>query len=434
MALIRDGRSLALEGIVVQGARPALLIRNDRIEQPSSGYWESVISRHAENVARAIRGTARLEIPGDPVSPYVGTAFIVGPRLAAIARHMAEILLQKVRERAFRDGTGYPQLNFYAEHGSEMHSSVGARVILVHPYFDFALLALDEEVETNRILSLAAAPPAADERIFLVGYPAFDVRNDRALMDRIFGGIYEVKRFMPGQMMEWQKPVLSFGNEVDSLVHDASTLGGTAGAPVVSFETGQVVGVNFGGQFKVANYAVPAWELARDPHVRLAGVQFSDGSPSWLQLWQTKPPDADGSPELPDTDEEDLPRQIVGGETDKALQNIFTFDQIVELHEHLINARFVTEDSLANLFNGLPLEFQASLPGGETLSDKLLARLNYFNRFGGLIPFENHTPFYIILVTAKALRRAEPATVAVFNRFLDFVQKAETKAAKKSEK
>ena len=45
--------------------------------------------------------------------------------------------------------------------------------------------------------------------------------------------------------------------------------------------------MNFAGQFQVGNYACPSWELARDPYVRLAGAEFTDGPlPPWIEAWK----------------------------------------------------------------------------------------------------------------------------------------------------
>ena len=57
----------------------------------------------------------------------------------------------------------------------------------------------------------------------------------------------------------------------------------------LSVRTGQVLGLHFGGVYLDANYAVPAWELARDARVADAGVRFAGsrprGAPSWLGAW-----------------------------------------------------------------------------------------------------------------------------------------------------
>jgi hypothetical protein len=100
-----------------------------------------------------------------------------------------------------------------------------------------------------------------------VGYPAADGRrNDPDEMQRIFAGVYNVKRLQPGEV-----------RSVDGtrLVHDCSTLGGNSGSCVVDLETAEVVGLHFGGRYLQGNNAVPLWTLADDPLLRSAGVTIA---------------------------------------------------------------------------------------------------------------------------------------------------------------
>jgi hypothetical protein len=44
---------------------------------------------------------------------------------------------------------------------------------------------------------------------------------------------------------------------------------------VVDLETGQVVGLHFGGRFREANQAVALWKLTSDPLLKKAKVNFA---------------------------------------------------------------------------------------------------------------------------------------------------------------
>jgi hypothetical protein len=81
----------------------------------------------------------------------------------------------------------------------------------------------------------------------------------------------------------------SFGRTVSTLAHDSSTLGGNSGSAVVDVSSGRVVGLHFAGEYRDANYAVPAYELARDGFVRDAGVSFGSGTAAnpnpWADAW-----------------------------------------------------------------------------------------------------------------------------------------------------
>ena len=93
------------------------------------------------------------------------------------------------------------------------------------------------------------------KEIVVVGYPSSDGRNDPALIQRVFGGVLDVKQLLPGQ-------VTGVVNGV--LLHDSSTLGGCAGAPLLDIATGDVLGIHYGGEYLKTNYAVPIAEVAAE--------------------------------------------------------------------------------------------------------------------------------------------------------------------------
>ena len=79
------------------------------------------------------------------------------------------------------------------------------------------------------------------------------------------------------------------------MTYNASTLGLDAGAPIIEIETGEVVALHFAGDYLKANYAVPMYELARDPRVapRLnfeeTVAATSDFDPAWRSVKVVKP-------------------------------------------------------------------------------------------------------------------------------------------------
>jgi endonuclease G len=92
------------------------------------------------------------------------------------------------------------------------------------------------------------------ETVAVVGYPARDsLRNDPTHMERYFQGLYDVKRFSPGFLRE--------SGGVTILGHDCTTLGGNSGSPVISLDSGKVVGLHYAGRYQVGNSAVRAATL-----------------------------------------------------------------------------------------------------------------------------------------------------------------------------
>ncbi|MCI5166849.1 MAG: serine protease [Candidatus Electrothrix sp. GM3_4] len=148
------------------------------------------------------------------------------------------------------------------------------------PWLDIALLELAEHPEGIHPCRLSGKPPAelTKRTIAVVGYPAMDARSDIADTQRIFEGIYQVKRLMPGRLMG------SPSSSDQIITHDASTLGGTGGAPVIDIETGEILGIHYAG-LPGSNYAVSAWELARDPWVYSHSIERSDNVlPAWHEV------------------------------------------------------------------------------------------------------------------------------------------------------
>ena len=76
--------------------------------------------------------------------------------------------------------------------------------------------------------------------------------------------------------MRKRRRIRSFGNVVDAVTHDASTLGGNSGSAVLDLATGEVIALHFAGLYLDANFAVASHDLSRDGRVVDAGVEFGD--------------------------------------------------------------------------------------------------------------------------------------------------------------
>jgi endonuclease G len=71
------------------------------------------------------------------------------------------------------------------------------------------------------------------------------------------------------------RAAMCLGKSVDALAHDCSTLGGNSGSALLDIEAETVVGLHFGGEYLVANHAVPTAALAQDRRFADHGVIFS---------------------------------------------------------------------------------------------------------------------------------------------------------------
>ena len=206
-------------------------------------------------------------------------------------RHVAEIFTTGLGQRGlqFRPGQ-VAGLDFRREvmPAEPIYVDV-VDIAMVHPHWDMALLRVEGLPERQRALRLSVTHPddLVDRDIVVVGYPAQDWRNDLDLQNRIFRGIFNVKRMQPGKVRA-RGEIESYGHLINAMTHDGSTLGGNSGSAVVDVATGDVIGLHFAGLYLKANYGVPTYELARDARVVDAGVRFAgslEPTDAWVKDW-----------------------------------------------------------------------------------------------------------------------------------------------------
>ncbi|MEM9293095.1 MAG: alpha/beta fold hydrolase [Acidobacteriota bacterium] len=307
----------ALEAIILPAERPVFDIHNDsfRANDPLWAHFgDAPIKDRLEAV---IPGVGRIDVPNHPQIPFAGTGFHVGGGLLMTNRHVAEIFSSGLGQEGLSFRPGYePELDLKQEVGGQSQAQplTITDIVFIHPYWDCALLRVDGLAQ-RPALTLASAEPEELEfrEIAIIGYPARSSFNPYHLQQRIFHNVFDRKRLQPGTITDYRE-ISSYGNSVRALTHDASTLGGNSGSAVIDVNTGEVVALHFAGRYLDANFAVPAWELARDPVVQESGVQLSDPAsdsggdspegesqePTWAHLWVQ----ADPAPVIPPSGED----------------------------------------------------------------------------------------------------------------------------------
>lgn len=281
-----------LEAIIIPGERPAIDIISGDYKVTHSAWLHFNDAPIKQRVVKAIASSGRVELPGHPTLPYGGTAWVAGPGLLMTNRHVAELFSSGLGLRQLRFQTGRSaKVDLKAERDSGAPHLLDVRkVVMIHPYWDMALLQVEGLPPSAVPLSLSVRAPEdlQGQDIAVIGYPAFDPRNDAEVQNRVFGGVYNVKRLQPGRIGARQR-VESFGKTVSALTHDSSTLGGNSGSLVVSVQSGETVALHFAGQYLKANFGVPTAELARDGRIVDAGVNFVDktrrGPTEWDRYW-----------------------------------------------------------------------------------------------------------------------------------------------------
>lgn len=267
-----------LEAIVLLISRPSLLVQKGTFFLPNAPSETipaqtiaeiKAIDRKKADAAIAIN--ARIELIDVPRVPYVGTGWVVEKRsksraLVVTNRHVA-IEFARPDDRG-----GYPFLmapnfreygvmvDFNEEHGAtEPREARVLRVVYIagprEP--DMALLEVEgPAIEKLEPLEFAAAPPKQGDKIGVIGYPAFDSRNDPAAIAKYFGDLFGVKRYAFGD-------ISGVSTQFPEFMHDATTLGGNSGSCVYDRTTGKIVGLHFAGEFKRGNYAVTGDHVQR---------------------------------------------------------------------------------------------------------------------------------------------------------------------------
>jgi endonuclease G len=280
-----DGEErFALEAIIIPDKRPAIdIVDGDfTIDHELWRHFDTDTAIHAV-LRKVIPSIGRIELPDHPSMPYGGTGFVVGDGLLMTNRHVAEIFATGigVERLAFLPGAK-AGVDFVKERERDRSAYVDVeKVVMIHPHWDMALLAVAGLKPEQSPLELSIRDPddVADSEVAVVGYPAFDARNDAKVQNQVFGGTYNVKRLQPGKLGP-REGIQSFGKQVLAATHDSSTLGGNSGSAVVDARTGQVVALHFAGIYLKSNYGVPSADLACDGRVIDSGVNFAPGAAS----------------------------------------------------------------------------------------------------------------------------------------------------------
>lgn len=257
------GIDAALESIILSKGRPVLAVVNDEvdtkvIDDDAADEIRKRLANAKGHLDLAIRAVGRIEVQNNPTYEWCGTGWVIDDGIIVTNRHVAEVFaMRSGNDFVFRPGLfpGAMQsalIDFLEEIGNSASREVPLSEILwIAPDQgpDIAFLKLGYRIGPQKI-RLATATPAPNTDVAVIGYPAKDSRiPDAALMDRIYGAVYDHKRLAPGKIM---------GRMGQFLLHDCATLGGNSGSVVLDLNDGHAVGLHFSGAFKQANYAVPA--------------------------------------------------------------------------------------------------------------------------------------------------------------------------------
>ncbi|RFC69341.1 MULTISPECIES: trypsin-like serine peptidase [Mesorhizobium] len=276
------------ESILIPEMRPAIEVANDTYAVVDHAAW-AILNDAAvkQRLETAIKATCRVENNGK----LIGTGFLVAPDLVMTNRHVASDFVIGVGGAAnigFAPGAD-PAVNFQREFtrpdAGNTASIAVSSAVMMHPYFDIALLRLAQPAPPAPLtLAAVAAESAENTNIALIGYPDFNPQEEAGPQRSVIGDNFGVKRVQPGFARK-SGTVRSYDKTVQSFGHDCSTLTGNSGSPVISLSSGKVIGVHFYGLLRKSNWAVLASDLACDPRMTAAGVTFDAHGATNTGVW-----------------------------------------------------------------------------------------------------------------------------------------------------
>lgn len=264
------GTDSGLEAIIERFTRPVYLVQDSTFVVPpdtfpNSDVIEGHLRRARTSLEKAIPSAGRIDVRNHRLD-WIGTGWVVGNDLVVTNRHVAtEFARENGDGFAFRRNLNGSTVAATLDWRHEFNRSDESRfrvteVLWIEPEdsVDVAILRIATTGETGEKVPAAIdlmsreeiddTPPGA--WVAVIGYPAYDSRNNAADQQRIFDGIFGVKRLAPGQVTFSERALL--------IHHDATTLGGNSGSVVFDLERGKAIALHFGGIEGRRNQAVQA--------------------------------------------------------------------------------------------------------------------------------------------------------------------------------
>lgn len=224
--------------------RPTLLVRDGSFRLFASDPWATALESARTTLEATFPAVGRIERGAPGSASSLGTGFLVAPDLLVTNRHVAAEL----------DLNTGARVDFRAEFGS-LNSTVHpiAEILRLAPAEgpDIALLRLQPSATHTAPLRLTGASATVGQQVVCVGFPGFQHRtnpDDAAHQQRLFRGIYDVKRIAPGEILAVDESILC---------HDCTNLAGSSGSALLDLPSGHVVGLDY-GYHDGRNVAVPA--------------------------------------------------------------------------------------------------------------------------------------------------------------------------------
>lgn len=270
---LSESEAFALESVMHVRGRPALRVLGSRLEGldhlPGSELWQTFIADFEDAITAAASTTGALfvDAPATGNPPWLqGSAWLIAVDRVVTNRH---VLLPETSERLITTSGGEQNarirdgfrldIEFSADDRSPA-KRITRRVTSVlyvsneTDPVDVAVLAI-EPFDNATPLVLAKSGDTIPENLFVVGHPGLTVLIPDDVR-AVFGNPDGKKRVSFGKLIT----VIETGSQI---LHDASTVGGYSGAPVVGIYSGLVAGLHYYGDPNTGNLAIAAGALRK---------------------------------------------------------------------------------------------------------------------------------------------------------------------------
>lgn len=258
-------QSLSLEAVVAaDGVRPVVHFRSGALDLEAAqlGMWDKITANQRALIEVTAQSVGRLDLGGRPL----GSGFLVAEDLVMTNRHVLEQLPRNsasghldVLDLTIRFEEG--KAAFAVERMVDPHEVTSLKVDpCLEP--DCALIKLVRArgqslphplgMEDNR------SHVQKNRTVYLIGFPSQPPPGEErfSVLSQLYGMEFGSKTYCPGEISEALGAIAP--DKLRTIfAHDCTTLAGCSGAPIVDLGDGstQVVGIHFGGQKRVNNYA-----------------------------------------------------------------------------------------------------------------------------------------------------------------------------------
>ena len=254
-------------GAMVAENRPSVALDRDTLPVFNTN---AVIEPHLDTLRTVTQSAApsvgRIDVKIDNDWHVMGTCFrvtshqgrIVTARhvLKAIIKEGAELTLglNKVDDTFFAGHTRPTRIVFEANDSADEWISRVIGVEWGHALWDIALLTLEKDCPRP---SLEISETDPNDKIVAIGYPTVGYFDHFFKTAEVFPGELGVKRASFGTITDRKIPEgLHKESDVATILHDASTLKGNSGSPVLSLSTEKVIGLHHLGHHAEKNTAI----------------------------------------------------------------------------------------------------------------------------------------------------------------------------------